>query len=110
MVAPKKMFVRRGDNVVVLSGKDKGKKGKVISVIPSTGRIKVEGVNMFKRHAKPTPKVPQGGIREMEGTMHVSNVMLLCPACNKATRFGKKVLTDGRRVRMCKKCGELLDK
>jgi large subunit ribosomal protein L24 len=70
----------------------------------------VEGVNIVKKHAKPTPKVPQGGIREMEGAFAHSKAMVICPACSKPTRIGKKVLADGRRVRSCKKCGESLDK
>ncbi len=106
----KKMRIRRGDQVVILSGKDKGKKGKVIQAIPDKERVKVEGINMIKKHAKPTQKIPQGGIREMEAAMPVSRVMLLCPACNKPTRIAKKLTADGRRVRTCKKCGEALDK
>ena len=106
----KKMGIRRGDRVVVLSGKDKGKKGKVIQAMPAKERVKVEGVNIIKKHAKPTQKVPQGGIREMEAPLPVSKVMLLCPACNKATRIAKKLTADGQRVRTCKKCGEALDK
>ena len=106
----KKLNVRKGDKVLLLSGKDKGKKGKVISTMPAVGRIKVEGVNITKKHAKPTPKVPQGGIRELEGAFAHSKVMLICPACSKPTRVAKKVLADGRRVRACKKCGESLDK
>ncbi|NLY37700.1 MAG: 50S ribosomal protein L24 [Firmicutes bacterium] len=104
------MAIRRGDRVVVLSGKDKGKKGKVITALPAAGRLKVEGVNIIKKHAKPTQKVPQGGIREMEAAIPASKVMVICPACDKPTRVGKKVLSDGRRVRACKKCGESLDK
>jgi large subunit ribosomal protein L24 len=109
-MAQKKLNVRKGDKVLLLSGKDKGKKGKVISTMPAVGRIKVEGINMVKKHAKPTPKVPQGGIREMEGAFAHSKVMVICPACSKPTRVGKKVQADGRRVRSCKKCGESLDK
>jgi large subunit ribosomal protein L24 len=106
----KKLAVRRGDRVLVLSGKDKGKKGKVITTLPDAGRIKVEGINLIKKHAKPTPKVPQGGIREMEGAFAASKVMVICPACSKPTRVGKKIGADGRRVRSCKRCGESLDK
>ena len=109
-MALKKMSIRRGDKVLVLSGKDKGKKGKVISTAPADGRVKVEGINIIKKHAKPTQKVPQGGIREMEGALAAAKVMVICPACSKPTRIGKKVLADGRRVRSCKKCGESLDK
>ena len=106
----KKMGIRRGDRVVVLSGKDKGKKGKVIQALPDKGRVKVEGVNMIKKHAKPTQKIPQGGIREMEAALPASRVMLLCPACSKPTRIAKKLTADGRRIRTCKKCGEAVDK
>ncbi len=106
----KKMAVRRGDKVLVLSGKDKGKKGKVIATFPRLGKLKVESVNMMKKHAKPTRKVPQGGIREMEAAFPASKVMVVCPACSKATRVAKKILPDARRVRICRKCGESLDK
>ncbi len=110
MVEVKKMAVRRGDKVLVLSGKDKGKKGKVIATFPRLGRVKVEGVNIIKKHAKPTRRVPQGGIREMEAEFPASRVMLLCPSCNKATRVAKKSLPDQSRIRACRKCGESLDK
>ncbi len=106
----KKMPIRRGDKVVVLSGKDKGKKGKVIATFPGDGRVKVEGINMIKKHAKPTRKIPQGGIREMEAAFPASKVMVVCPACSKPTRIAKKAVTDERPVRSCRKCGEALDK
>lgn len=106
----KKMSIRRGDKVLVLSGKDKGKKGKVIATFPRLGRVKVEGINMIKKHAKPTRKVPQGGIREMEAAFSASNVMVICTACGKPTRVAKKDLSDERRIRACRKCGESLDK
>jgi large subunit ribosomal protein L24 len=109
-MAQKKLAIRRGDRVLVLSGKYKGKKGKVIATLPDAGRLKVEGINIIKKHAKPTPKVPQGGIREMEAAFAASKVMVVCPACGKPTRIAKKVLGDGRRVRACKRCGESLDK
>ncbi len=105
-----KLFVRRGDKVLVLSGKYKGKKGKVIATVPATGRVKVEGVNIIKKHAKPTQKVPQGGIREMEAAFAASKVMVICPACSSPSRVGNKNMPDGRRVRICKKCGDSLDK
>lgn len=104
------MSVRRGDKVVVLSGKDKGKKGKVFATFPRLGKLKVEGINMIKKHAKPTRKVPQGGIREMEAAFPASKVMVICPSCGKSTRVAKKVLADDRMVRTCRKCGEALDK
>ena len=106
----KKMSVRQGDKVLVLSGKDKGKKGKVIATYPRLGKVKVEGVNMMKKHAKPTRKVPQGGIREMEAAFPASKVMVICPACSKPTRVAKKILPDERRVRTCQQCDESLDK
>jgi large subunit ribosomal protein L24 len=109
-VEMKKLSVRRGDKVLVLSGKDKGKKGKVIATFPRLGKLKVEGVNIIKKHAKPTRKVPQGGIREMEAAFPASNVMVLCPGCSKPTRVAKKELPDGSRIRICRKCGESLDK
>ena len=106
----KKLFVRRGDKVKVLSGKDKGKTGKVIATYPREGKVKVEGINMIKKHAKPTRRVPQGGIREMEAAFYASKVMVVCPACSKPTRAGKKELADGSQARSCRKCGEALDK
>ncbi len=109
-VEKKKMSIRSGDKVVVISGKDKGKKGKVITTLPRLGRVKVEGINMIKKHAKPTRKVPQGGIREMEGAFPTSRIMVVCPACSKPTRVAKKSLSDNKRIRACRKCGESLDK
>lgn len=106
----KKLSVRRGDKILVLSGKDKGKKGKVIATFPRLSRVKVEGINMITKHAKATRKVPQGGIRKMEAAMPASKVMVICPACNKPSRIAKKILPDERRVRICRKCGESLDK
>ncbi len=105
-----KMHVRKGDRVLVLSGKDRGKKGKVISAIPRTGKVTVEGVNIIKRHARPTQKVPQGGIREMEAPIHASKVIVICPSCHQPTRIFRRVLTDGSRARGCKKCSEYIDK
>ncbi len=106
----KKLSVRRGDKVIVLSGKSKGKKGKVIATFPRLGKVKVESVNLIKKHAKPTRKVPQGGIREMEAAFPASKVMVVCPACSKPTRVARKILPDKSRVRTCRKCGESLDK
>ncbi len=106
----KKLSIRRGDKVVVLSGKDKGKKGKVIATNPRQGRVKVEGANIIKKHAKPTRRVPLGGIREMEAEFPASRVLPICPSCNKPTRVARKNLPDNSRVRACRKCGESLDK
>lgn len=103
-----KVHVRKGDTVLVTTGKDKGKKGKVISVEPEKSRVIVEGVNVVKRHTKPTQKAPQGGIMEKPAPVHSSNVMLFCTKCNNPTRINKKLLEDGKKVRVCKECGELL--
>ena len=104
-----KLKVKTGDSVVVLSGKNKGKKGKIIATFPRNNTVKVEGVNILKKHAKPTQKVPQGGIREIEGPLNVSKVQIVCPSCEKATRVKGERVGD-KWVRACKKCGESLDK
>ncbi len=104
-----KVKVKKGDRVEVIAGKDRGKVGKVLRVFPAEGRLIVEKVNIIKKHSRPTQKNPQGGIVEMEAPLSVSNVMLLCPRCNKKTRVGKTVLANGTRVRICKKCGSEID-
>lgn len=104
-----RIHVKKGDTVVVITGKDKGQKGKVISVEPAKGRVYVEGVNIVKRHTRPTQKLRQGGILEKEAPIASSNVMLYCSKCKNATRLGKKILADGSKARVCKKCGEVLD-
>ncbi len=101
-----KVHVRKGDTVLVITGKNAGKRGKVLSVIPDRSRVIVEGVNVVKRHTRPTQRLPQGGILEKEAPIHSSNVMLYCGKCNTPTRVGKKILEDGEKVRICKKCGE----
>ncbi len=101
--------VKREDFVVVIAGKDKGKKGKVLKVIPKKQRLVVEGVNIVKKHQRPTATTA-GGIIEKPAPIHVSNVMLICPKCGKATRVGFTFLEDGTKVRKCKKCGEIIDK
>ena len=104
------MNVRKGDRVLVLSGKDKGRKSKVISAIPKKDKVLVEGVNMIKKHARPTQKVPQGGIRETEAPVNACKVMVICPSCQMPTRIARQELADGEHARTCKKCGELIDK
>jgi large subunit ribosomal protein L24 len=104
-----KVHVRKGDTVVVITGKDKGKKGKVLRVIPSQRRVVVEGVNIVKRHTRPNPKLQQGGIIEKEAPLDSSNVMLVCTKCDRPTRVGRRLLPDGNKVRVCKKCGEVID-
>ena len=103
-----KIHVRKNDTVLVLTGKDAAKRGKVVSVNPTTGRLIVEGVNITKRHTRPTRALPQGGIIEKEGTIDSSNVMLVCTKCQQPTRIAKK-LVDGKRKRACKRCGEIID-
>jgi large subunit ribosomal protein L24 len=104
------LSIKRNDTVEVIAGKEKGKRGKVLIVLPARQRVIVERVNFIKRHQRPTQKVRQGGIIEREGSLHVSNVMLVCGKCSRATRTGIQTLSDGRRVRVCKKCHEIVDK
>ena len=102
------MHVKKGDTVQVMSGKDKGKQGVILKAMPSKNRVVVEGVNVMKKHAKPSQANPQGGILEIEAPIHVSNVMPLDPKTGKPTRVGFKVV-DGKKVRVAKS-GESLDK
>src|SRR5215211_868605 len=103
--------IRRNDNVVVITGKDRGKRGRVLRVVPATNRLIVEGVNIIKRHTKPNPqRQVKGGVIEREAALHASNVQLLCPECGKPTRLGRKILSDGRKVRICRKCEGVVDK
>jgi large subunit ribosomal protein L24 len=106
----KGLSIRRNDTVVVITGKEKGKRGKVLVVLPEKRRIIVERVNFIKRHQRPTQKVRQGGIIEREGSLHVSNVMLVCGKCDRPTRVGRQGLANGRRARVCRRCGEIVDK
>jgi len=106
----KKMKIRKGDTVKILAGKYKGKEGKVLKAIPAKSKIIVEGINFKVKHMKPTQKNPQGGILEKEAPMHVSNAMLVCKKCGAATRIAMKVLEDGTKERICKKCGEIIPK
>jgi len=100
--------LRRNDQVEVITGKDKGRVGKILRV-KSDNRAVVEKVNMIKRHTKPSMANQQGGIIEKEAPIHMSNLMLICPKCNKTVRLGKKTLEDGTKVRICKKCGESVE-
>jgi large subunit ribosomal protein L24 len=103
--------LRKNDTVVVLAGKDAGKRGKILKVIPEKNRIIVQGVGFVKKHTKPNPQRNiKGGIAEREAPIHVSNVMILCPECNDRTRIGAKRQGDGRKVRICRKCDGVLDK
>lgn len=109
-MAANKLHVKKDDLVMVLTGKDKGKTGKVLRVFPEKSRLVVENINMIKRHSKGGPGQQESGIVEKEAALAVSNVMLVCGSCNKATRTGVRVLEDGSKVRFCKKCNEIVDK
>ena len=103
--------IRKNDNVAVIAGRDNGKRGRVLQVHADKGRLVVEGVNMVKRHTKPNPqRNVKGGILEREGSIHVSDVQLVCPECGARTRVGHRVLGDGRKVRVCRKCEGVIDK
>ena len=102
--------VKKGDTVVVIAGKEKGKRGKVLRVLPDKGRVVVERLNMVKKHQRPTQKLRQGGIIEREGSLHMSNVMLVDPRGEKPTRVGIRILADGKKVRLARRSGEMIDK
>ncbi|SHI77863.1 50S ribosomal protein L24 [Lutispora thermophila] len=106
----KKLHVKKGDTVVVISGKDKGKKSKVLVALPKDGKVIVEGVNMSTKHKKPSQNLQQGGIIHQESPIFASKVMLWCDKCKKGVRIGKRILQDGSKVRYCKSCGDILDK
>ncbi len=101
--------IKKGDTVIVLAGKDKGRSGEVLKVIPSESRVVVSGINMIKRHVRPSMADPKGGIKEQEAPIHVSNVAMRDPQSGAATRVGFKVLADGRKVRVAKKSGVQID-
>lgn len=101
--------VKKDDTVVVLAGKDKDKRGKVLGVEPKRNKVLVDGVNVVRRHTKPRPpRFPQGGIIEKTMPIDLSNVMLVCPKCDKPTRIASKVDAEGKRARVCKHCNELI--
>ena len=104
-----KLHVKSGDNVMILSGKDAGKQGKILSAYPKQGRILVAGVNMATKHKKPRGMGQPGGIIHQEAPIYASKAMLVCPSCSKPTRIAHKVNDDGSRVRACKKCGKPID-
>lgn len=105
----KQFHVRKNDLVMVTTGKDKGKTGKVLRINKKKDRLIVEKINIVKRHVKPTQKT-KGGIMEKEGPVHVSNVMIYCEKCSKPARIGNRILEDGNKVRFCRKCNEVIDK
>ncbi len=104
-----KLHVKTNDEVMVMTGKDKGVKGKVLKAFPKTGRIIVEGVSVSTKHQKSRAQGQPGGIIKKETSIDASNVMLVCQKCGKPSRYGKKVLENGKKVRICKKCGEQMD-
>ena len=103
------MKIRKNDTVLVITGKDKGKKGKVRFAYPGEQRLLVEGVNFIKRHTRARGQVRQAGIIEREAPIRMSNVMLICSRCNKPARIGYRLLEDGRKTRTCRSCGEVID-
>jgi len=103
------MKIRKGDTVVIIAGKDRGKKGKVRRALPDEDRVIVEGLNMIKRHSRARRAARQAGIIELEAPLHVSNVMLLCEKCGKPTRVSFRFLDDGKKVRICNSCREVID-
>jgi large subunit ribosomal protein L24 len=103
------MKIRKNDTVIIIAGKDRGKKGKVRRTFPKDDRVVVEGLNMIKRHSRARRAARQAGIIELEAPIHVSNVMLLCDKCGKPTRVGFDFLADGKKVRICNSCQEVID-
>ena len=103
------MKIRKNDTVLVIAGKDRGKKGKIRKALPKEGKVIVEGANMIKRHSRAKGQARQAGIIELEAPMDVSDVMLICSKCNKPARVGILALSDGRRARICRACGEVID-
>ena len=100
-----KMSIKKGDTVIVLSGKDKGKQGKVLAVMPADRKVIVEGINVVSRHTRPRKQGEEGGILKKEAPMYACKVQKVCPKCNKPTRPAHKMLADGKKVCVCKKCG-----
>jgi large subunit ribosomal protein L24 len=103
------MKIHKGDLVMVLAGKDRGKRGRIKEVLPRQSRVVVEGINFVKRHRKPRGQMDQGGIIEFEAPIHVSNVMLVCPRCKEPARVGYDFLPEGGKARVCRSCGEAVD-
>jgi large subunit ribosomal protein L24 len=104
-----KISFKKGDKVLVISGEDKGKSGKIVKIFPKKMQVIVEGINFIKKSNKPSQKVPQGGTIKQEGPLHTSNIRLICNKCNKATSIKRERIKEGKRVRVCKKCGEIID-
>lgn len=103
------LHVKKGDNVIVLGGKDRGKSGKILQVFPAGERVIVEELNLVKKHTRARKAQSPGGIKDQAAPIHVSNLMLICPNCSKPARMGKRMLEDKRKVRVCKRCSEIMD-
>jgi large subunit ribosomal protein L24 len=108
-MAVTKLHVKKDDLVMIVAGKDKGKSGKVLRVLPEKERVLVENINLIKRHTRPSQTNNEGGIIEKEAPISISNVQLLCPGCSKPARTGIKILEDGNKARFCKKCNEIVN-
>jgi len=108
-MAVTKLHVKKDDQVMIIAGKDKGKSGKILRVLPDKGRVLVENLNMIKRHTRPSQRNSAGGIIEKEAPIAISNVQLLCQGCNKPVRTGIRALEDGSKARFCKKCNEIVN-
>jgi large subunit ribosomal protein L24 len=107
---PVRGHIKKDDFVRIIAGKDRGKQGKVLRVFPQEERLTVERANMLKRHTRPTQQMQQGGIIQREGKLHISNVMLVCSKCERGVRIGHLLLEDGKKVRVCRRCGQAFDK
>lgn len=103
-------YLKKNDQVEVIAGKDKGRVGKILKVMPDSNKAVVERVNMIKRHTKPKEMNQQGQIVEKESPIHISNLQLICPECTKTGRIGRKILEDGVKIRFCKSCGESIER
>jgi large subunit ribosomal protein L24 len=101
--------IKKDDTVLVMSGDNKGKRGRVLSIDSTKNRLTIESINLVKKHMKPSKKYQQGGIIEREAPVNLSNVMLLCTKCDKPTRIGNTILENGKKIRSCKKCGEVIE-
>jgi large subunit ribosomal protein L24 len=101
--------IRKNDSVMIVAGRERGKTGKVLRVIPDKDSAIIERVNLIKRHSRPKGPQQPGGIVEKEASIHASNLMIMCDKCNAPVRIGRKILTDGKKIRICRRCGEALD-
>jgi large subunit ribosomal protein L24 len=109
-MSQQKYHIKKNDLVSVIRGKEQGKSGRVLRVLPEKGKVIIEKINFIKKHSRPHGQQRRGGILEKEAPLHVSNVSLLCEKCNKPVRIGHRILEDGKKARFCRKCGEILDK